>query len=936
MNTCAALLRKAKIVVPATVLVAVCIALLGNQGCPTSPLAGKIISSFLIGSMEGSNRPPRFNYASSESGVDAGPASAGGNAPYWNGMWRQSSCSLSQGTVDSSLALVSRTDSYQDLLHQLSGSTTTADQFAGGCTPVTTGITSQFGAIVGKLSNGNVAMANVSSDGVQVTIGTTGSSPTVVSQTDYATLTGTQVNAGAAVFGIASGDLNGDGFPDLVVASETDQSTSSVSLAVFLGSAAGSFSAGQVIAVPLGTPTGTAGAVIGTTIADVNGDGKLDLIAVTNFSSTGITVYLGNGDGTFAATGIAGPAGSAGQTAVVADFNGDGKPDIATSYGQILLGQGNGSFTLVSQTLAEKQAALTASDFNHDGKMDLAFSSSNAFTVDVYTGNGDGTFSYAGAYPQIVGGYSLQSTDLDGDGYPDLYVGTAQGGGFTSDPSTNGLSQELLNRGDGSFGKSRAYFTGSEVFDTADFTGDGHADLLSIGRADGTGAGGQGTGTGAPVLWVLKGAGDGTFQTLGISTAISGPVATTDVLAVAAADLNGDHMSDAVFAWGLPGTGETPQISVALGNGDGTFGAQQDYPVPGGQGVIPGAFGGTANALLLTDLNGDGKPDIVFIASPDGSVSASTGLYVLLNQGNGTFAAAQLVDSKPYMNYLAAADLNGDGHMDLVVSTTGDFGSSTHGAAYWYAGTGNGSFQAAVALTPGSNYPSVVAIADMNGDGLPDLIFAGNSSAGAGESVTVVLGNGNGTFQSGVTSTAAGNDAATGIAVVDLNSDGKPDVVLGSSSSPYFMAGDGTGNLSSSQYGYMGLGNNGAHLKVADLTGLQLGDLLLSSGSAIEAFVASSPPTPSPGFAISAAPAAGTATAAMPASTTVTVTPQNGFAGAVTLGCTGLPAGTSCTFSPATVTPSGAAATSTLTISVTMTGQAGASPSAGTGQARVR
>ena len=135
---------------------------------------------------------------------------------------------------------------------------------------------------------------------------------------------------------------------------------------------------------------------------------------------------------------------------------------------------------------------------------------------------------------------------------------------------------------------------------------------------------------------------------------------------------NGDNKSDAVFAWGIIGNGETPQISVSLGNGDGTFQAQHNYPTPGGVGVVPGSLDATTNALLLTDvLMAMANRTLFDIASAGGTVDTTTGLYVMLNNGDGTFAPAQLIDSKPYMSYLAAKDLNGDGKTDLVVSTTG-------------------------------------------------------------------------------------------------------------------------------------------------------------------------------------------------------------------------------------------------------------------------
>ena len=199
----------------------------------------------------------------------------------------------------------------------------------------------------------------------------------------------------------------------------------------------------------------------------------------------------------------------------------------------------------------------------------------------------------------------------------------------------------------------------------------------------------------------------------------------------------------------------------------------------------------------------------------------------------------------------------------------------------------------------------MVTIADINGDGKPDLVFGGSSSSGG--SVTVLLGKGDGTFQTGVTTAASSTDAPTGIVIVDENSDGKPDIVLGGATSPYYLPGNGDGTFTTAAAGYFILGVNSEHLKTADLTGLGLGDILLTSGQAIETFIAANSSSVAAGsFQLGLSSASGTASASTPATTTVTVTPQNGFASAVTLGCTGLPAGATCTFTPASVTPNGA------------------------------
>ena len=770
---------------------------------------------------------------------DQDPAAPGfpGTLPYHPFLVRQANCSLTRGVIDANMNVVAEMPDYQDFLHSMLQVPTTGDKFPAGCKAVNTGITNEVGVVLGQLSTGNIAIAEtgwpyISPDGVLVTI--LNSNFKVVSQQDYPTIDTS--NPRAAVFGVATADLNGDGNADIVVASETSGNTGS--LVVLLGKGDGTFTAGQTLSVAQPTANNNAGPVIGVTIDDVNGDGKLDLIAVTNAKAadSGIFTFTGNGDGTFATNGIAGPVGSSGQTAVTADFNGDGKKDIATSFGQILLGNGDGTFQLQPQTMPEAGAGLAAADFNADGKVDLAFSNSFS-TADVYYGNGDGTFTYAASYPAIQGAQSVQSSDLDGDGFADIFIGTASSGLYTVDMNTNGSFESKLNRGDGTFSKSRAYFNGTNgtlanagptLYGLGAFTGGSTQDLVMM-------TNGNGSGSGPLALSVRKGNGDGTFQVTGTQSSITGPLYSFEVPGLAVADVNGDGKPDVAFAWGFTNDGTTPHFSVALGNGDGTFQAQKDYSIPAF--LASGAFGQIVNSLLLIDVNGDGMPDAVFITG--------NGLYVMLNNGSGSFAAAQLIDTQPSMTYLAAADVNGDGKTDIVVNSSVTQGTSTTGTGLLYLNNGNGTFKAASPLNPGPLYPVVLAIADMNGDGRPDVIFAGLSSSVANdESVTVLLGNGDGTFQAGKT-TVGPNDSPTGIAILDANLDGKLDVVLGGSS-PYLMPGNGDGTFDTATSSYFPLGINCKHLSAAILNGQEPPELLLTSSSAIEVFVATATPAALP------------------------------------------------------------------------------------------
>lgn len=807
------------------------------------------------------------NYSDDVFSMDPASPSWPGTPPYRPFLTRLANCSVDRAVLDTNLNLIEEMHNYQDYLHTQMQIPTRADQFAAGCKNVTTGITSQTGVSLGQLTNGNIALAitawpYVSPDGVVVKIlNNTG----LVSEQDYPTITASDPNP--AVFGVATADLNGDGNADMVVATGTGANTGRLS--VFLGKADGSFTVGQTLSVPMPSGGSTAGPVIGFTIDDVNGDGKQDLIAITNAPSTdsGILVFLGNGDGTFASGGLAGPVGAAGQTAVTADFNGDGKKDIATSWGQILLGHGDGTFQLAAQSLPEKQRGLAAADFNQDGKIDLVFSNSTDSTIDVYYGSGDGTFTYSAAYPAIEGLQSVQSVDMDGDGYPDIFIGSATNGFFTIDANTGGIFQTRLNYGDGTFGKSRAYFNGTNgtpanadptPYGVGAFTGGSTQDLVMVSGASG----------GAVSLMVLKGNGDGTFQTAGMQSPITGPADSAEVPGLAVGDVNNDGIPDVAFAWGSTNDSTTPHISIAIGKGDGTFQTQQDYSVPGY--VLSGVNGVIVNPLLLTDVNGDGKPDLVFLASSDGSTTAPS-LYLMLNNGTGSFGAAQQIDTRPAMSYLVAGDVNGDSKTDLLV-TTGNPASSTAGTGLLYINNGNGTFKAASTLNPGFAYPVVATIADMDGDGKPDVIVAGNGSSGTTESIAVLLGNGDGTFQAA--QTAAGpNDSPTGIVVFQATPNAKPDVLL-SGSSPYLIPGNGDGTLDAADGAYLQLGINGKHLSTANLNGQQPPAILLTSQSAIDVFVPATNPAPMPGLTTTAVTASSASIAsAAPVTLTATVTP---------------------------------------------------------------
>jgi hypothetical protein len=279
---------------------------------------------------------------------------------------------------------------------------------------------------------------------------------------------------------VAVGDFNGDGVPDLAVADYGG------GVSVLLGNGDGSFQA------PVSYLVGTASTSVA--VADFNGDGIPDLAVVNQ--SGGVSVLLGNGDGTFGKAVKSG-AGYDPYALAVGDFNGDGIPDLAvTNYYylqgvSILPGNGDGTFARASSINdnAGWHNAVAVGDFNGDGAADLAVTSIASERVSVFLGHGDGTFGPAVSYAVDSYGGSVAVGDFNGDGIADLAV-----------PTYADTVDVLLGRGDGSFQGAASYAVGTNPRSVAvgDFNGDAYPDLavanygsdtvsVLLNTADGTG-----------------------------------------------------------------------------------------------------------------------------------------------------------------------------------------------------------------------------------------------------------------------------------------------------------------------------------------------------------------------------------------------------------------------------------------------------------------
>jgi hypothetical protein len=337
--------------------------------------------------------------------------------------------------------------------------------------------------------------------------------------------------------------------------------------------------------------------------------------------------------------------------------------------------------------------------------------------------------------------------------------------------------------------------TGTRPFSiaTGDFNHDGIPDL-ALANSEGNTAG------------VLLGNGDGTFQTQTTYAVGNG------AFAVAAGDFNGDGDLDLAVANFSDNT-----VSILLGNGDGTFQAQKTY-----------ATGGEPNAVEVGDFNGDGIPDLAVANNADGNVS------IFLGKGDGTFRAQQTYATGNGPASIAVGDFNGDGILDLAVA------NNTDGTVGVLLGKGDGSFPAQVPYPVGKDPISVIAselgsthIAGgtgltVLGNGILDLAVANLS----GNTISVLPGNGDGTFQSQVT-TPSGTDGSP-YAVVAGNFCGKGTddlaVMNSSNNTVRIMKNTGGGNFAEQNQFSTGAGPISA--AVADFNGDGLPDLAVLNNTA--------------------------------------------------------------------------------------------------------
>lgn len=627
------------------------------------------------------------------------------------------------------------------------------------------------------------------------------------------------------------GDFNNDGKLDILTGNETGLSGCVIcSVSVLLGNGDGTFQPQQLTTISSQLPS--------VLVGDFNGDGNLDLAfatAVPQLGNSAIAVMFGNGDGTFQpqSMGYAGPFPTPGVIES-ADLNGDGKPDVVVTIVSpaavsVFLGNGDGTFQQPKTTTVNPNVGISSfaiADFTGDGKLDLAFvGGSNSFVV---VGNGDGTFQ-----PNMIesdGGVYQRSGvpiagDFNGDGILDLVspafggslaaldlgkgggefesaiyipgfstVGNVAVGDFNRDGKLDlaagvtgydNLVGVVLGNGDGTFQTDTSVNVTSGLLAannfvlSADFNGDQKTDLLAM--LDFLQVTGE--------FGVLLGNGNGTFQNQIITNAggscAGNPGNEPDCMA-ATGDLNGDGKADVVVTLDPAGS-----VGVFLGNGDGTFKTEMDY-------------GGGGTSIALADFNGDGYLDIVTTGDTNNNIA------IQLGNGDGTFQFPTTVPTNGPAKFVVTGDFNGDGKIDLAIATGTDVAI--------FLGNGNGTF----GTETDYSVPDCLWLvaADLNGDGKIDLATANGAPA---NNASVLLGNGDGSFQAPTNYSTT--NPPTSIISGDFNQDGKVDLAVCNGPDVSIFLGNGDGTFQPDiKFGTQGTGQ----LTSADLNGDGSPDIAVS------------------------------------------------------------------------------------------------------------
>jgi len=690
-----------------------------------------------------------------------------------------------------------------------------------------------------------------------------------------------------------TGDFDGDGNLDLAVAN-----TVNPELSILLGDGNGGFAPPATYPLLLGP--------MGLAVVDLDGDLDLDVVVTDTgkfWEGVSFSVYDNLGDGTFVYGGshLAG-AGPNGIT--VDDFDGDGLPDVAVAHDAyitcantvaVMYQLPGGDFTLPqTYTLLGCTNEITSGDLDGDGLPDLVvghegsrvsvlrnlgttFASPVAYAgiptgffgviavvhladvdqdadLDVLystpdTGNGTGGIGYGavalfrndgtGALlpPETVplipgdnGASWLTTSDLTGDGWLDLVATTGTSGSWALVPGD----------GAGGFGASQMFrATGQpQGVETPDLDGDGDPDVVVVGALTTEAA-------------VYLNPGDGTFVQPAWNEMTDKTKAPTSYSQMEVADLDNDGDQDLVVGYSHNFLSQYG-IHVIRSNGDGTFAAPEDYPLPAfpeeievadldrdgwkdvlylsgnfnprlryrlnqgdgtfGDGTILGpVFCSTYNAdIEVRDVEGDGDMDVLL-------ANCLTGFYTILNDGSMNFPETKVHALSSFATILGAADFDGDGDVDVATN------SAVQGYLEVSLGNGDGTYQAPFLQQTGRAADSVL-VEDLDGNGILD-IAAGYGLDESG--VSVILGRGDGSFRPPTNYHGSyGDGVANNVHAVDVDRDGDLDLLAAHYESQDVSLWRNQGDGTFARHLRYGVGGPAWNLSLADFTGDGIADLL--------------------------------------------------------------------------------------------------------------
>jgi hypothetical protein len=524
---------------------------------------------------------------------------------------------------------------------------------------------------------------------------------------------------------IAAGDFNKDGKADLVVVNGVGLANG---MQIFRGDGTGNFALSSAVAT--GNSPSTA------TVADLNGDGNLDLV-VSNTPDEQIGVYLGSAGGTFGTATLYSP-GFGPKAILPVDINKDGLIDLVVTLGEVsgegqvaeLLGTGTGTFGApVLHGTGPQPNSAVAADFNKDGLLDVATANNTGNTVSILQNTGGGVFLAANKITLPVGSFpaAVVAADFNLDGKPDV---------ATSNEFLNNVTVALGDCLGGFTSVNSANNTGvTPIAMTAiDLNGDGDPDIVTANNGDDT-------------FSILQNSGAANF-TVTNGTSIDPSLTCTSTVGIASGELSGNNIPDLSFVCEVNGVLCTRQGTG--GSGAAAFGPP-----------VCTTVGGTSEGVVMGNFNQDALNDV--------AISASALNVVQIGLSNGSGGLTDIPGTFPVATSpkgLARGDLNGDGFQDLVVA---DSGSAKVSALL---GDGGGAFSFPSLDAQAGQAPYSVALADFNLDGKLDAAVVDTNA----NNVSLFLGDGAGHL------TLAGfygvRDQPLGIAAGDFNCDGKPDVAV--------------------------------------------------------------------------------------------------------------------------------------------------------------